>query len=137
MANVLPSPPTTELFAAALDYATRGWRIIPLYGVHDGRCRCMKGDCSSPGKHPLTVHGLREQTTDLQTISTWWKRWPQANVGIATGPASGLWVLDLDGQEGIDSLATLERENEVIKPTPSVQTGGGASHLFFLAAKLG
>src|SRR6516165_958945 len=114
MGNIPPSAPANELLAAALGYANRGWPVIPLYSVEGGRCRCTNGDCSSPGKHPLTRHGLKDQTTDVQTIISWWNRWPQANVGIVTGAASGLWVLDLDGHDGIDSFAALERENEVI-----------------------
>jgi hypothetical protein len=67
----------------------------------------------------------------VQTIISWWNRWPQANVGIVTGAASGLWVLDLDGHDGIDSFAALERENEVIISKLSVRTGGGGLHIYF------
>jgi hypothetical protein len=27
--------------------------VFPLWGTADGGCECGKGDCQSPGKHPL------------------------------------------------------------------------------------
>jgi hypothetical protein len=47
------------------------------------------------GKEPLTARGLLEATTDPATIASWWRRWPQANIGINLG-ASRLAALDID-----------------------------------------
>jgi hypothetical protein len=55
------------------------------------------GLLQAPGKHPLTRHGLHDATADPGVIRRWWTRWPQANVGIRTGAASGLLVIDIDG----------------------------------------
>src|SRR5262245_44815036 len=82
-----------RLLAAALAYASRGWRVIPLHHVVNGKCSCSKADCGSPGKHPRTQHGVKDGTTDASTIRGWWQTWPSANVAICTGPESGLWVL--------------------------------------------
>ncbi|MFC1806388.1 hypothetical protein ACFL09_05340, partial [Planctomycetota bacterium] len=39
---------------AALGYASRAWRVLPLHSTRDsGRCTCGKPDCESPGKHPI------------------------------------------------------------------------------------
>jgi len=108
---------------AALDYAARGWRVLPLHGIEpDGSCTCGRADCPSPGKHPRTRHGMRDATTDLETIRDWWDRWPDANVGIATG--RGLMVLDVDGEEGQANIS-----GQHVPATPCVHTGRG-SHLY-------
>ncbi len=92
----------------ALRYAERGWLVLPLHNPTMDGCSCRKSDCQSAGKHPRTATGLKEASTDVATIRGWWAQWPEANVGIATGPESGLWVLDIDGEEGQASLRALE-----------------------------
>lgn len=117
---------------AAIGYAQRGWYVVPLHGVNDGRCSCGREQCSAAAKHPRTAHGLLDATTDQEQIAEWWSRWPRANVGIATGP-SGLVVLDVDPRHGgDDSLAEL-RESLTVGDldTLSVLTGGGGAHYYF------
>src|SRR4051794_7912570 len=88
---------TDDLLNAALDYAARGWPVLPLWeprGV--GVCACGAG-CQRVGKHPRTAHGVGDATTDPEQIRAWWQEWPTTNIGIATGRASGLLVVDVDG----------------------------------------
>ncbi|CEF49371.1 unnamed protein product [uncultured bacterium] len=116
---------------AAAMYARTGFPILPLYTVgSDGRCCCRDPDCKSPGKHPLTKHGLKEASTDLAVVERWWIQWPSANIGLATGGPSGLVVLDIDGEEGEASLRTLVAERGALPNTLSVRTGKGR-HLYF------
>ena len=49
--------------------------------------------------------GLHDATTDAVTIAGWWTQYPDANVGIATGAASGVVVVDVDGEAGEAALA--------------------------------
>jgi hypothetical protein len=77
---------TDERLAAALRYAARGLRVLPVYGIEDGRCRCGRQDCRTPGKHPMTRHGVLAARTDPETIGYWWQHAPDANTGIACGP---------------------------------------------------
>src|SRR5579884_1684144 len=94
---------------AALAYAGWGWAVFPLHAVVDGRCSCRRAACAHPAKHPVTRHGLLEATRDPARIRLWWARWPWANIGVATGAASGLVVVDVDPRSGgADSLARLE-----------------------------
>ncbi len=119
--------------AAALDYAARGWAVIPLHTVHAARdCSCGAPACSSPGKHPRTSRGTKDATGDLATIHRWWTTWPEANVGVATGAASGLVVLDVDAaKHGPDTLAGLAAEHGSLPTSPRVRTGGGGFHVYF------
>jgi hypothetical protein len=122
---------TNPLLKAAFEYAGRGWRVFPLHGIHEGRCTCDKPDCGRKGKHPRTEHGFKDGTRDEDLLETWWERWPEANVGIATGPASGFFMIGPDGQVGIDALAELERQHGPLPPTPRLRSGGGGMHYYF------
>ncbi|WP_032716509.1 bifunctional DNA primase/polymerase [Salinispora arenicola] len=70
----------TELLAAALAHASRGWYVFPLW----------------PGSKTPAVPDSweRRATRDPATIRRWWAARP-FNIGIAVGP-SGLIVIDLD-----------------------------------------
>ena len=68
---------------AALAYAAIPWRVVPLRG-----------------KTPLTRHGVKDASSDPQEIVRWWERWPDANVGVATG-APGPQVLDVDDLDAL------------------------------------
>lgn len=96
---------------AALEYARRGWRVLPC-----------------DGKLPRCMHGVHDATVDESIIRRWWLRWPDADIGIATG--DGLCVLDVDVRHGGDtSLREIEHEyGEIL--TLTVRTGGGGLHLF-------
>jgi putative DNA primase/helicase len=115
---------------AALAYAALGWLVFPCQCIRVGACSCG-ATCKSPGKHPMTRNGLKDATTDLGQIRAWWEKEPDANIGIRTGPESNLWVLDLDGEAGIEALAKWEAENGSLPATPTVRTGGGGRHLYF------
>lgn len=117
---------------AALAYANLfGWSVLPVHGIVGGKCTCGRADCPSPGKHPLPQNGVKDATRDLSVIRGWWHRWPLANVGIATGAASGFWVLDVDGEAGEHSLQALVDEHGPLPHTVEQHSGGGGRHLLF------
>jgi len=71
-------------------------------------------------------------TTDPETIKKWWTQWPDANIAIATGRKSGIFVIDVDADRGgEETLRSLEAQNEKLPPTATVITGGGGRHLYF------
>ena len=78
------------LLAAALDYAGRGWRVLP----------CQPGDKRPHGK--LCPHWRHDSSTDPEVITRWWTAEPHANIGLVTGLAFD--VLDIDGPEALDAL---------------------------------
>lgn len=115
--------------SAALTYARRGWSVLPLWWAEEGGCACGGTDCGSPGKHPLGIlvpQGVKEATTDPETIRHWWQRYPRANVGVATGPVSGLLVMDIDLRHG----GHPDQLPGPVPHTPTVRTGGGGWHLY-------
>jgi Bifunctional DNA primase/polymerase, N-terminal len=124
------------LLDAALGYAARG---IPVYPVHWPRptsggaslgCSCPRGRCCDrPAKHPLVWHGVKDASCDPAQLERWWRRWPDANVGLATGVVFD--ALDIDGPAGLAALRQLARTANLRLPGPLVATGGGGWHYWF------
>jgi hypothetical protein len=101
---------------AALSYARIGLRVLPV---------------ARETKRPLTPHGAHDASCDEATIRAWWKRWPQANVGIAL---DGLVVVDVDPRNG--APADRDEIAAMLGPWPETAegiTGGGGRHLYFRA----
>ena len=105
----------------ALDYAGRCWPVFPC--IPDGRKR----------KRPLTEHGLHDASIDPIIITTWWRRWPRALIGVPTGRLSGFVVLDVDvkhaDRNGFDTLAAFAFG--ILPQTPMAHTSSGGLHLYF------
>jgi len=118
---------------SALAYAGLGWHVLPLHAPTEGAiCSCGTKHCSSAGKHPRTAHGVLDASSDPSMITTWLRKWPGANIGVACGP-SGMIVLDVDSRHGgYDSLrALVDRYGCDILNTVTSYTGGGGLHLVF------
>lgn len=52
--------------------------------------------CVPGSKRPLTAHGFQDASTDGDVINFWWRRQPDANIGVPTGAAGGIDVVDVD-----------------------------------------
>lgn len=127
---------TIPIVDFALHYATQGWPVIPLHTIaSSGHCSCSKSEsCTSSGKHPRTGNGLKDGTTDPETIQQWWTRWPDSNIGLLTGQSSGVVVLDVDSDHGgYGTLDKLQQDHGILPDTPMVATGGGGRHYYFAA----
>jgi len=111
---------------AAVEYARRGWPVLPLHSISgDGRCSCGREDCDSPAKHPRTMHGVKDATTDEDRIRAWWAQWPEANIGVSTGAATFV-ALDLDVKpDGTDGAEIVKALHGWEPAGPIQRTGGG------------
>lgn len=130
----MTAPAPNPLLIAALEYAARGWPVVPLHTpirhVKDApaKCSCRDRGCGSIGKHPRTKDGSTGASVDTATIRRWWSDWPTANVGVATG--RGLVVVDIDPAKADDGLSAFEAS---LPTTPMVLTGSGGRHYYFVA----
>lgn len=129
---------------AAKIYAREfGWSVVPLHDVKSGRCSCGKTACLTPkckdklhchsaGKHPRIVDWVNNASKESAVIDQWIQKYPDANVGIATGDASGFFCLDIDpehgGQETLDALIA---EHGELPHTVRAITGSGGQHFLF------
>jgi putative DNA primase/helicase len=123
-----------DLLESALAHAARGHRVHPVHGIRNGRCTCGSTQCAASAKHPRLKNWPKEATTDEATIRTWWRRWPDSNIGMLTGIGSGVIVLDIDPRNGgNETLDRLEEVHGALPKTVEVQTGGGGRHKLFLS----
>jgi hypothetical protein len=125
-----------EMWNAALEFASFGWPVVPLYGVNsDGRCMCKNKGCQSQGKHPALKGWQNEASTDRATIDTWFgdpSSWPKkpVNVGIVLGPRSGLISIDVDTSSGKNLLVHGIFDGRIPR-TKCFRTGGGGEQFLF------
>lgn len=123
------------LLPAALALAARGWRVHPIHPIlPGGACGCGSADCAAAGKHPRLTVWQRAASADSEQVRKWWSARPGDGIGVATGPGSGVVVVDLDPRHGGDaSFAAALRERGERLETLRVRTGGGGWHLYFVA----
>lgn len=115
-----PTAPGTAAYACS----RLGFRVFPL-----------RTDTGTPA-----FTGWPERaTTDRDQIQQWWTgEYAQSGVGIATGPESGVWVLDIDVKHGYNGFASLRElcarhscGTEPFERTMCVRTASGGAHVYF------
>lgn len=111
---VYPETPKEEAVAI---YAAKGMKVM----LTDPRSKAPLGSV-----HP---HGLKDATDDIEFLINALRNNPHANLGIATGERSGVWVVDIDGEEGFASIDALEAKHGLLPATQIVQTARGM-HLY-------
>jgi hypothetical protein len=101
----------------ALWYAANGWRVVPIPTGY---------------KYPKGIAEWETKaTTDPERIRRYYAANPTHGVGIATGPASGLFVIDIDPRDGgDDSLVALEARYGRLPDTVEAITGGNGRHIY-------
>lgn len=103
---------------AALRYLARGWSVLPL---------------RKREKRPLIRWEMfQAELPSVSDVTGWFRRWPDANLGVVTGTISNLIVIDIDPNHGgADALEDLERRFGAMPATVESRTGGGGRHLYF------
>ena len=120
LSQAAPAPPG----AVAYTCARMGWRVFPL-----------RTDTGTPA----FAEWPERATTDIDQIQEWWTgNYVQNGVGIATGPESGIWVLDVDVKHGYNGFASLRAlcarhgcGTEPFERTMCVRTASGGAHVYF------
>lgn len=107
----------TDLLAAACALAAAGVPVFPCKWRGPSR------------KSPLTPHGFADATLELTRLRAWWRRWPEALIGMPTGPASGTAVIDVDPQ-GLPWLYARSMKRS-LPPTRIHRTPRGGYHLVY------
>jgi putative DNA primase/helicase len=109
----------TRFLNAALAAAEAKFRVFPV----------------APGSKVPAIKGWHANaTSDPKTVKGLWRHRPNANIGIVTGGQSGLFVLDVDGEEGRDSLQALKQEFGSLPLTVATRTPNG-KHYYFRSAE--
>jgi len=125
-------PAKNPLLEAALAYARRGWPVFPCRECDRGRYKA---------KRPYTHNGLHAATTDAEQIRDWWRRWPDAMIGLPMG-VNGLFALDFDPRTDAEtgevfSLERLKEETEAqircaLPISVAAMTPSDGVHVYYL-----
>jgi Bifunctional DNA primase/polymerase, N-terminal len=103
------------MIGIVLDYAARGFQCFPVRPA---------------AKEPATRNGFKDATANPATLRRWFNGAYSYNVGIRTGVPSGVFVLDVDGDQGASNLRELETFHGGLPSTLTSSTGNG-KHLWF------
>ncbi|MBP2382468.1 bifunctional DNA primase/polymerase [Brachybacterium sacelli] len=109
------------LSVAAREFAAAGIPVFP----------CLPG-----GKRPIAEHGLLDATTDPGQVEAWWRQTPTANIGLPTGAASGVVVVDVDVHgpvDGYEAFARADSAGIVDGWEFLVRSPSGGMHAYFPA----
>jgi Bifunctional DNA primase/polymerase, N-terminal len=102
------------MIETALQYAGRGWRVIP----------CRSDKISRIRNWPVAA------SCDPETIITWWTEWPNAWTALLCG--GGFVVIDVDTGEAhnnVDGFGTLAQLGP-LPETRRVRTPSGGMHIY-------
>jgi len=77
----------------------KGWRVFPV---------------ATDAKNPAIPkaeggRGALDATLDKNILTDWFTNNPDWNLGIATGPDNNLTVIDIDGEQGLATIARFQR----------------------------
>ena len=124
-------------------YAEQSWKILPCYGIANGRCSCNSSHAEpkDTGKHPAIAQWNISATSDVDKVSEWWSSQPDYNIGVFCRP-SGFLVIDIDPRSGgpesfekFEALLDGALPSTVEAITGEYTIGGGKAmrgrHLFY------
>jgi hypothetical protein len=83
-----------------------------------------------PDKRPACPHGFKQASSDHDAIAELWRHWPGPLVGVATGEASGIDVLDVDIKHN-GARQWWQINYHRLPITSAYRTRGGGMHLYF------
>lgn len=106
---------SNAMLEAALEYASGGKCVFPC-GLD---------------KRPLVKGGFKAASHNKVQIREWWKRWPEAMIGMPTGRLSGLLAVDCDGDDGVSNFLDICASDGFEPDTSWQSTPSGGRHYFF------
>ena len=108
-----------SLFDQAIKYFYFGLNVIPLR---------EKGKISI-----IPWKKYQIEKIDLRDVDRWWSQWPNANIGIVTGSINRLLVLDIDGEEGRQSLKIASKDMPM---NTAIARSSRGKHYYFRANRI-
>lgn len=67
-----------------------------------------------PDKRPACPHGFKDATADPDKLRELWQQYPGSLVGVPTGQASGIFVIDVDSARHDEANDWLERGHQMM-----------------------
>ena len=82
-------------------------------------------------KRPTCPHGFKEATRRPEEVRVLWRDYPGPLIGVPTGVATGIFVLDVDSAKHDTAAEWLERQAPYLPDTRTHCTQSGGLHLLF------
>jgi hypothetical protein len=124
----------TLLAIASVDAILRLSKHVPVFPCRPREEQVVKDGkpITLTAKSPLTEHGFHDASQDEAQIRAWWKRWPDALVGVPTGTITRLVVIDWDPGKHADTTGEWIQNNAeaLLSARIHVTTRGGRHYLF-------
>lgn len=106
---------------AAVAYRAAGLLALPT-----------RSDCKRPAVRWRHYNSARARRPSRETVEKWGRQFPGANLGVVTGPVSGITVVDVDGgAEVANEILELCGDTPIKVRTPS----GGQHHWYGYAGE--
>ena len=90
-----------EAYAQSL--VNLGFYVVPLHNMlPSGGCSCGNTDAdheNSRAKHPRINDWHNQASCDPEQITAWWRKWPNANIGVQLGPKSDVVDFECDSEQ--------------------------------------
>lgn len=99
---------------------------VPVFPCADRETARLKA------KAPLTKNGFKDRTSDLRQVELWWKKWPNALVGLVPGDVGAAGIdQDIKGKHnGVAAFRALVPHWEEL---PATRTPSGGEHAWVQA----
>jgi hypothetical protein len=82
-------------------------------------------------KRPACLNGFKNATAEPDELRELWRQFPGPLVGVPTGEASGIFVIDIDSARHDEANDWLERYSPYLPDTRQHYTKSGGWHLLF------
>ncbi|AKZ58381.1 hypothetical protein SAM23877_5336 [Streptomyces ambofaciens ATCC 23877] len=105
-----------------------GWDVVPGARAAADACSCGRGNCPTPGAHPLDFAPEVPAGATLDEVSEAWAQYPGASVMLPVGRTFD--VIEVAEPAGVRALARLERMGLPLGPVAVTPQGRA---LFFVA----
>lgn len=116
----------------AMKYLERGISIIPVNGLAYAKGASEKEIRDNSKKPLLKWDFYQDRLPSWSEVAQWFKRWPEAGIGIVTGAISGLQVIDIDSDKGVEQVQAYLPDSCIF---PIAESPSGGQHWFFKCVK--
>jgi hypothetical protein len=104
---------TEQMVEAALAYAERGWKVMPL---------------KARDKVPVLKAWQQQASSEQEHIEHWWSQSPDANLGVQLGQRSGIIDVECDTKDAEQSLHRMFKHDSYV--VPCFQASRGKHRIF-------
>ena len=105
--------------------------VVRELGLPVFPCRETLDEKGKIRKSPYTKNGYKAASKNEEQVRLWWRKFPNALVGVPAGPSTGILVVDIDQSSHKDGEASFNKLQVGDPETTQKRTVSGGRHLIF------